>query len=141
MKYELCYGTVPIRRSNAKWQVFLLLHKKGRFWGFPKGHSNEKEDPFATAQRELKEETNLEINKKWPFIFRETYQFERNKEKIQKKVMYFLVETQGEIIIQKNEILEGKWVDIIKAVSLITFFQSQKIMHEVAKILEKEQTF
>jgi len=138
MKYETCFGMIPIRKEKEKWQVFLLLHKKGSYWGFPKGHANGKEEPFLSAKRELKEETNLEITKKWPFSFHEEYQFEREKEKIQKKVLYFLVEVKGKILLQKEEILDGKWVDIAKAVSVITFPQSQKLMTSVAKILEKE---
>ena len=138
MKHETCFGAIPIRKKEEKWKVFLLLHKKGSYWGFPKGHQDEKEEPFVAAQRELKEETNLEITKKWPSSYSEEYQFERENVQIQKKVIYFLVEVKGEILLQKDEILEGKWVDIEEASSIITFKQSQKIMSEVAKILEKE---
>ena len=137
MKYENSYGIIPIRKIKEKWQVLLLLHQKGNFWGFPKGHGNHDEEPLSIAQRELKEEAKLTTTKIWPNTFFEEYEFFRGKEKIHKKVLYFLAEVEGSIVLQTEEIVEAKWIAVTDAFSLITFTQSRKIAEEVAKILEK----
>ncbi len=61
MEKDESFGIVPLRRNANAWQVFLIQHKHGRHWGFPKGHAESGEMPEDAAARELKEETNLEI--------------------------------------------------------------------------------
>ena len=62
MKYEESFGVVPVQKTENDWEVFLIQHIKGRYWGFPKGHAEAGETPIESAVRELKEETNLDPN-------------------------------------------------------------------------------
>ena len=54
MVEEVSFGVIPLMKDNAAWQVFLILHKSGNHWGFPKGHASGNETPQETATRELK---------------------------------------------------------------------------------------
>lgn len=57
---DLSAGCILIKENK----VLLVLNKKSKMWGFPKGHSDP-EDKFLynTAIRELKEETNIILTK------------------------------------------------------------------------------
>ena len=140
MIQEKSYGVIPLRKKDNKWQVFLVKLKSGNHWGFPKGHRKTTiEDVKDASKREFKEETNLDIvrylsNK----IFEENYILDRNGQKIEKKVIYYLVEAEGTIKLQKNEIIDGGWFDISEAYKKITFLESKKICEEVIKFTEVE---
>jgi len=132
---ERCFGTIPLKK-NKKWYLFLVKHKSGMYWGFPKGHREKDEDSKTTALRELKEETNLKVVR---FItdksFNENYIFYRDNNKIEKEVVYYLVEVKGEEKIQKKEIEEARWVELDKAHKYITYKESKNILDEVKKII------
>jgi bis(5'-nucleosidyl)-tetraphosphatase len=132
------FGIIPLLKKD-KWYVYLVLHKSSKYWGFPKGHANKDESPKIAATRELKEETNLDVVK---FIsdeaLIETYDFTYKKQKISKKVLYFLAEVQGEIKLQKEEILDGNWFDLKEAKEKLTFPQAKNFCNQVEKIIKKD---
>ena len=61
MKHEKSCGAVIIKNNKV-----LVLQQVAGHWGFPKGHVEKGETEVETAIREIKEETNLdvEINEK-----------------------------------------------------------------------------
>ena len=116
--------------------VFLILHKSGNYWSFPKGHKEEGETPRQTAIRELKEETGLDVVEFLPCKpFSEEYSFMREGVKVHKKVEYFLAFVSKDVSLQKKEILDGKWFTIEQAVQVMTFPQSRSLCE---KLLEPE---
>jgi 8-oxo-dGTP pyrophosphatase MutT (NUDIX family) len=133
---EESFGIIPLRKSQ-NWQVFLIQNKKGGHIGFPKGHKELLEDPKKTAIRELKEETNLDVLKFFDKTFEESYSFKKDGIKVEKKVKYFLALAGGEIKLQKEEISDGFWIDLDKALKKITFPEGKKIILEVKKIMEE----
>ena len=137
MIHEKCYGLIPLREKEGKWQVFLIKHKNGLHWGFPKGHPEEKEnDHKKVAEREFKEETNLEVVRYLSEqVLEEKYTFTRDSETVSKQVYYFIVEAKGEIQLQTKEILEGLWINIDEAENKITFPQSKEICRKMQKII------
>lgn len=139
MKYEESFGVVPVRNSAGKWEVFLIQHAKGRYWGFPKGHAEEGETPIEAAFRELKEETNLDpINcmRMDPFV--EHYQFIVKGDRISKRVCYFLTEVSGLVELQSEEIHSGKWLSLEEGIDQITHKEGKIILSQVAEILKKQ---
>ena len=67
MKFEKSCGCIVLNNE----QVLLVKHNKGH-WDFPKGHVEEGETEKQTALREVKEETNIDVqiisDKKWKKI-------------------------------------------------------------------------
>jgi len=130
---EYSFGIVPLRKKK-QWQVFLVQHKNGLFWSFPKGHSVKNEDPQNVAKRELKEETNLDVNHflfSDPFI--ETYSYVKNGKTQNKQVTYFPAIVSGRVQLQKEEIIDGKWLNLEDAILLLTYDQSKEVLKKVKK--------
>lgn len=99
----VCAGVVIRNPEN---HYLLVLGRKARKWGFPKGHIEPGEDLVGCAQREAFEETGLEI--KIP---------NGSKSCSTKKSIYYLVDTTsitgGSIKIQDhNEIQDVKWFSL-----------------------------
>lgn len=129
---EQAYGIIPLRKLKDHWQVLLVLHTKGNYWGFPKGHHDPGESPKETAARELQEETGLSIDKFLPQpSIHEEYDFVRDGKPIHKKITYFLAEIKGEVSLQQAEMQSSQWVDLAQAEGVITFPQSKSILREV----------
>lgn len=136
MNLEESFGIVPLSQDQGAWKVFLILHKAGRHWGFPKGRSSPGETSLETAKRELQEETGLELVsllRETPFT--ENYQFKRRGSLIAKRVSYFPAIVTGEAKLQPEEIREGRWFDLKTALQVLTFPEARAICQEIMKIL------
>ena len=105
--YEKSSGIIPFRRVGRKVE-FLLLHSAmvrnpKAVWEFPKGSVEPGESEHEAARRELKEETNLEID---DFIngFRDQvdYQYRRNGKPVSKVVVFFLAEIKDPTAISEQ---------------------------------------
>ncbi len=132
---ETSFGAIPIRNIARKWEVFLVEHIDGH-WGFPKGHSEKEETPFHAAIRELEEETSLHLKKllrKQPFS--ERYLYQKKDRKILKEVFYFLMEVEGDVKIQKSELLDGGWFSFDEAHKKIIFPEGKNLLIHVREHL------
>ena len=56
MEKEKSCGAIIIKNKKV-----LLIQQTDGFWGFPKGHVEQNETEEQTTIREVKEETNLDI--------------------------------------------------------------------------------
>jgi 8-oxo-dGTP pyrophosphatase MutT (NUDIX family) len=134
---ETSYGIIPLRFFEGNWQVLLIQHKTGSYWSFPKGHGERHESPKETAIRELHEETGLEVVR---FLKEETlkkhYQFAASRGFVSKTVVYFIAEVKGEIKLQRNEVMNSKWLLLQNAVDQLTFPQAKQLFTSFLKIWE-----
>jgi 8-oxo-dGTP pyrophosphatase MutT (NUDIX family) len=132
------FGIVPLARRGSEWEVFLILHKHGLYWGFPKGHAERNETPKAAAARELKEETNLDIQSFLdPEPLMEQYNFSHEGRRIFKRVYYFIAEVSGEVILQNLEISGGIWLTLPRAHQQLTHAEGRAILLQVEKKLSQ----
>jgi len=136
-KQEHSFGIIPLEEIKDEWQVFLVQHRDGQHWSFPKGHRNENESGKDAAIRELLEETGLDIQQ---FLceepLEEKYQCEKNGEKIDKTVFYYPAIVRGVAVLQHDEIMMGQWFSLEEAKKEITFEESRNILNQVQKVLE-----
>lgn len=133
---EEAFGIIPLRKTKSGFYILLIKSKNGNFWGIPKGHGNMGESQKDSATRELKEETNLDIVKYLtdePII--ETYQYKKDGQVIDKKVVYFLAEVQGEIKIQGSELLECSWVSLEEGERKVTYPATKAIFPKIREKL------
>lgn len=138
MKKEESFGIIPLTKKSGQWEVFLIQLKHGRYWGFPKGHPEANETHIETAERELKEETNLEVVRylqETPLS--EQYHFTQEKRRIFKRVQYFIAEVTGDVILQTLEVQSGMWILLPQAIEKVTHAEGKAILTEVEKILSK----
>ncbi len=136
---EESFGIIPLQPTPDGWRVFLIQHKGAKHWGFPKGKSNIGEIPLESAARELFEETGLhveEILQEEPYV--EEYTFIRRGKHVRKKVLYFPATVLGELKLQENEVMDGKWVPLINAERHLTFEESKKICKKLVFFLSKD---
>ena len=138
MKYEESFGVIPVKKKDTEWEVFLIQHMKGRYWGFPKGHAEEGETQIEAAFRELKEETNLDpVNCMSMNPFVEHYQFIARGRRVSKRVCYYLAEVKGDVVLQPEEIYSGTWVSLEEGIEKITHKEGKAILKNVSEILQK----
>lgn len=135
MRADISYGFIPLIKKSEEWHVLIVKHRTN-YWGFVKGHAEPGESPLETAERELYEETGLKVSK---LLYEGTlidhYQFDWHGERIDKTVVYYLAEVQGELILQAQEIVDAKWVPLTEAENQVTFPQSQVLCHKTQTIL------
>ena len=129
MKKEICYGCIILENYN----VLLVKENKGH-WGLPKGHMEENETGIETAIREVKEETNLDVE-----IINPSRCFELNyiiEPDIDKTVYFYQAKvTGGEIKKQESEINEVKWFPIKEAVLVITYDNAKEMLENALRKL------
>ena len=127
MKYEKSCGAVIIKENNI-----LLIEQKSGFYGFPKGHMEEFESEKETAIREVKEETNLDIEILSDLSFPLSY---LQKSDMTKEVVYFLARPiNEEVRIQESELSGYEWVNIDEVGNKLTFDN----MKEIWKLIKEE---
>lgn len=133
MKQEKSCGCIVINDNN---EVLLVYHNAGH-WDFPKGHVERGETEIQTAKREVKEETNIdvEINEK----FRYTTKYSP-KEDVMKEVIYFLAkDISDNKEAQLEEVSEVKWFEFNKAIEMITYDNSKEILKKLKDDLKTKR--
>lgn len=115
MNKEKSCGAVVI---NSEKEILLVRSIKG-YYGFPKGHVEKNETEIETAQREVKEETNIDIEIISSKKFILTYKMDNN---IEKDVILFLAKPINyNLKPQDGEISDVRWVAIDKVDSYFEF--------------------
>ena len=135
---DTSYGIIPLRKFGDEWKVF-LIHQYSKignntYWVFPKGHPEGEETPIDTAKRELREETDMEVEKiiQEP-NFKLTYNFKFNGKKIDKTVTFFLgLITKDSFSLCPDEVKEADWYTLDEAVKRLDY-QDTKLMFAEAR--------
>ena len=131
MKKEKSCGAVIFDHDKV-----LLIKQSNGDWGFPKGHVEGDETELETSIREVKEETNIDIE---VFIDKKyTISYEIS-ESILKEVVYFAAKPlTNELLIQPNEILDAKWLDFNSAIKTITHDRVRNVLKSSIKDMNKK---
>ena len=100
-------GVIPFR-FNEGIKEYLILLQTNNFWSFPKGHMEPGETEEMAALRELYEETGL--NARLISGIKAVSEYDMHPLERIKQVVLFLGEAYGDIVLQKAEVLNHKWV-------------------------------
>ncbi len=130
IKRERSFGIIPLRFENGAWHVFIVQHLLGNHWGFPKGHGEAGESPKDSAERELLEETGLRVVRYLPHPYLvETYCYDKaGHGRIDKEVQLFLAEVTSLFKLQREELIDGKWI-LLKNLLDYAHFASQRALY------------
>ena len=114
-------------------KVLLVRQNKGH-WEFPKGHVEENETEKETAIREVKEETNLDVE----IISDKRYVIQYVTDKGNDKMaVYFIAKPLSmELERQEAEIQTLGWFEFDDAMETITYENSKKLLAMVLEDLK-----
>ena len=132
MKKEKSCGAVVIKKENDELK-FLIIRQTDGYWGFPKGRVEENETEEETSIREIKEETNIdvEIDNKFRKVI--TYS---PKEGVTKDVVFFIGKAiSDDLKIDPNELLEAKWVNNKEAKDYFKYQETIDVYEEALRYL------
>lgn len=134
MKYEKSCGFVVYKEVQGS-NYYLIIRSKNGEYGFPKGHIENNETELETAIRELKEETNLEVELIDGFRWQIEYNLP-NKQDIMKQSVYFLGKCiTNNIVCQESEVCEAIFVPLSKAIEMLSFDETKKMLLAADKFL------
>ncbi len=137
LKEKSC-GAVIIKEENSRYYTLIIRQTQGH-WCFPKGHVENDETEHDTAYREIREETGISVH----FIdgFRETTHYSPS-EGVEKKVVYFLARPEsGEEIMQPEEIIDMRWVNLVEAGALLTYKNDAQLLRKAIRFLQEKNPY
>ena len=131
MVFEKSCGALVVRREGEKYFVLMIRHKAKGNRSFPKGHVEAGESEYATALREVMEETSSRI----AIIsdFRATVNYSPSPG-VMKEVVYFLGRVEDSSIRpRKGEIAQVEWVPLDAAERYLTHENDKKVLRAAQK--------
>ena len=137
--YEKSCGAIVFKDVGNTRYFLLIKHAKNQHWGFPKGHVEMYESDEQTAKREIKEETNLDVEILEGF---RQLGFYRPYSVVEKKVVIFLakvIENGAPIKVQRKEIDNYKWVTEDEVIKQLYVGNEAMIFKSAIKWLNSQQ--
>ena len=121
-------GGVVVRGSGESFEVVITGRDSDGTWVFPKGTPDRGESVEATALREVREETGLDVEIVAPIGVID-YWFAVPGERVHKFVHFFLMEpVGGDVAAHDHEYDHVRWVSIDDARRLLTYDTYREIL-------------
>ena len=134
MQYEKSCGALVFRKYHGNTELLLIKHANGGHWSFPKGHMEPGETEVDTAQREVMEETGIDIM--IDTSFRETVSYSPKKDTM-KDVVYFLAMAKNfNFTPQPEEISQIRWVEICLAHNVLSYDNDRQLVNKARPVIK-----
>lgn len=132
MKCEKSCGAVVIKKENNELKLLIIKQTDG-YWGFPKGHVEEGETEIDTAIREIKEETNIDVEIDDNFRKVITYS---PRTGVTKDVVFFIGKAISDnLVIDPKELMDAKWVNYKNAKDYFKYQDTTHVYEDALKYL------
>ncbi len=132
MKHEKSCGIVVFKENKV-----LLVHHNLGHWGFPKGHVEFGESDIDAAMREVFEEAGISAHIIEGFKEKITYS---PKEGVEKDVYFFVgIPNDDNLVPQLTEVSEAKFIDIDKALEIITHIGEKNVLEKAINFYKNER--
>ena len=137
MRYIKSCGFIVYDRSEGENRYLVIRGLNGDV-GFPKGHVENGESELQTAVRELREETNVEVDVIGGFRREISYKLPRVKDAI-KVTVYFLGRCRDASMLerQETEVLEACFMPYQQALDALTFDETKRILTEAERLINE----
>ena len=136
MKEKSC-GAIVYKNENDELK-FLLVHQHNNHYSFPKGHVEDNETEIETALREIKEETNLDVEIDTNFRYQITYLVEQKN--IMKDVVYFVATPKTfDLISQDGEIDECVWCSYEEVLEKLEFDNIKEVFEKAYEYIKNKK--
>lgn len=109
----------------------LLIRQMSGAWGFPKGHVEHDETEVETAIREVKEETNIDVE--IDESKRYTMQYYTDKGLGKEVVIFMAKPVTNDLKIQENEIVEADWMSYSDALATVSYDNTRELLLQALK--------
>ena len=127
MKEKSC-GAVVYKKENSELK-FLLVYQSNGHHSFPKGHMEANETEIETALREIKEETNLDVN--IDSNFRGSISYLMESKGVMKESVYFVATpTTFDLLNQEGEITECIWCSYEETLGRLEFDNIKEVFEK-----------
>lgn len=126
IEYDISCGAVIVKNDK-----FLLVHQNSIYWGFSKGHIEGDETEIETTLREIKEETNLDVD----LIegFREEFYYEVPGK--HRKIVLFLAKSDSYDVTVGDDVEGYEWLSYEKALERLTYDNSKEVLKKAKEFL------
>lgn len=128
---ETTSGGIVYRRpaDGGELEILLMQDTKSR-WTIPKGHVEPGEDPRATAEREIIEETGLQQMKLYDWLGKVNFRYRRNQTLVLMTMHIYMVQALGETNQLKPEewITDIRWLPAHEAIDKIAYDDISKLI-------------
>jgi bis(5'-nucleosidyl)-tetraphosphatase len=128
---ERSAGAVVFHDAPDHPREYLLLRYGSGHWGFPKGHVEPGETDEAAARREVAEETSIPPESQRfidGFIEPTRYTFHRGRARVEKEVLFFLVQALTRDVKLSAEHTTFTWLPFHAALARLTFDGPQRAL-------------
>jgi 8-oxo-dGTP diphosphatase len=140
-RLQISAGGVGFRRRGRRIEVAIISVGEKRRWQLPKGLVNDGESNESAAMREVREEAGIEtemvelIDKVEYWYFSNS---QGNRVRFHKFVYFYLLRYRtGDVEDHDHEVNEARWVDIDKAIEMLTFSSEKKIALRAKERIEE----
>ena len=138
MTWEKSCGALVVHREQDNYFILMIRHKAGGHRSFPKGHMEAGETEYATALREVMEETSSRIA--IVSDFRSTVSYSPSPG-VMKEVVYFLAfTTSADIKAREGEIAEVEWVPLAEAEKCLTHENDKTVFRAAMERMQRLST-
>lgn len=127
---EKCAGAIVYRKTERGLEFLIARGMSGGNWGYPKGHIEENEYEHATAIREVKEETDIDIEILYPSKFRYTVKYAVNGNILKEVVLFIGRAKTEEIRVDEKEIGIALWLDYKNVLNTLTYSHQRTILKQ-----------
>lgn len=128
---ETTSGGIVFRhaKTSGRLEILLIQDAKNR-WTIPKGHVEPNEEPKATAEREIREETGLQEMKVYHWLGKVTFRYRRAQTLVLMTMHIYLVQGLGDTDVLQGEdwLSDIRWMPAQQAVDNIAYDDIGKLI-------------